>query len=239
MRKIFFIAFIAVCCHTNSWAQRTTTESETISLTKKSSNCRPQHAFGLDFGLGSMSTSTPNERDNRYYDYRYRDEYGDEAAFTFAVGFRYLYHFSPYFGVDFFKFNHKLSINLDSEYFAYNPQMMMGVRGNSPSFAGCMSAYAAFRLGYGVAFEWYDPTISDSDYYTDHSHDDDRDYFGYGICGELEVGLNINRFFFVAYSYNYQGGKRRLDNNDYNYRYNYSDLVMHYHAIRFGFNFGR
>ena len=221
MRKIFFIVFIAVCCHTNSWAQRTTTESEN----PKSSDCRPQRAFGFDIGIGSMSTSIHNR-------HKINKDGKDETAFTYACGFRYLYHFSPYLGVDFFKFNHKLSLNFNNEYYAYSPQMMMGVRGNSPSFAGCMSAYAAIRLGYGVTVE-----LLDTRYYAD------ANYFGYGICGELEIGFNINRFFFVGYSYNYQGGQRRVDYDDeehydgYN-RY-YDNLAMHYHAIRFGFNLGK
>jgi len=80
MKKIFFIVFIVVCYHTNSWAQQTTTELEPMSITPNSSNCRPKRAFGLDIGFGSMSTSIHNG---------YKHD-KDEAALTYAVGFRCL-----------------------------------------------------------------------------------------------------------------------------------------------------
>jgi len=86
--------------------------------------------------------------------------------------------------------------------------MMVGVRGNSSSFAKCMSAYAAIRLGYGITYEFTD---NNNSYFDDNNYYSyDGDYSGHGICGELEIGLNINRFFFIAYSYNYQGGKSQL-----------------------------
>jgi len=190
-------------------------EKEVNTIEVEKPKCVPSNAFGLDLGLGAM------------YD---NDWFGIEEspAFTFAFGFRYLHHFLPYFGVDFFKFNNKLSFKNgfsyapDVFYFDYNPQLMTGIRGNTPVFAKCMSGYGAFRLGIGASIE----SISDDDI--------DLSFFGIGFCYELEIGLNLTRTVFIAYSYNHQGGTRTDNDSDYDY-----PLNMNYHAFRIGFNFGK
>jgi len=172
-----------------------------------------QNAFGLDLGIGGTS---------------YNDDWWGKdtgAATTFDIGFRYLHNFSPYFGVDFFKFKlpfiYKNVDDIDFDYFGFNPQLMTGVRGYSPSFTSSgMRAFGAFRLGAGVlvnTFTDFDETFTG---------------VGGGFCFEFEVGMYLNHTVFVAFAYNYQGGSVTFE-NDYK-----ADIGASYPAFRIGFDFG-
>ena len=169
--------------------------------------CVPKRAFGLDLGIGSMSHD------------------GGEKITGFDLGLRSVRHPIPYLGIDIFKFNNKFgSKELDGiSYFSYNAQLMTGLRGNTPAFFKCMSGYIAFRLGYGGIYEKYK-----------WGDDDSFNAFGNGFCYEFEIGLNITRTFFIAYSYNHQGGKISMSEDDQKF-----PLDMGYKALRIGFNFGK
>jgi len=169
-----------------------------ISSSKRQNviNCAKKTAFGLDIGIG-----------------------GVKETFSSALGIRVMHHFNPYFGVDFFKINWLTDVPINgSNAWRMKLQIMPGVRGNSPTFFKCMSAYAAFRLGYGML-------VGSAPIYkilagstTDFE----------GLCLETELGLNVTRTIFVGFSYNYH-----LFFGDY---LGYKD---HTYVVRFGFNFGK
>jgi len=136
--------------------------------------------------------------------------------FTFALGFRYLHHYSPNFGVGFIKFNHVIC-SPSSGNNIYSPQLMTGVRGYIPFSTKCMSLYGAFRLGFGLS--WDDKEMVSG--------------VSYGSCYEMEIGLNFSRYFFIAYSYNNQNVKVKW--------FWGTDTVIKasLHALRIGFNIGK
>ena len=160
---------------------RQTTPAQTMSvepksITAKQTPCAPKNAFGLDIGAGIL------------FDL-------GEPDFGGAVGFRYLHHFSPYFGMDFIKFN----VLVDSYEDTYI-QFMTGIRGNTKVFNGkCLSGYGALRIGTG---SW--------------------EFIDWNFCSELEIGLNLTRTLFIGYSCNFH-----IDDGD----------LLHFHAVRLGFNF--
>jgi hypothetical protein len=114
--------------------------SETSAPSAKrpsATNCAKKLAFGVDVGLGGSF-------------------FGGLSRITFfapALGIRVMSHFNPYFGVDFLKVNWITDVytpGVNIGYLSYTPwtmrlQFMPGIRGNSPAFYTCMSAYAAFR----------------------------------------------------------------------------------------------
>lgn len=194
-------------------------------------SCAPKNAFGLDVGIGGI-------RDKEGLGY-------EQGIPTFALGFRYLHHFFPYFGVDFFKFNNQVSYKdgfddfPDQSYFGYNFQLMTGVRGNSPAFFKCMSGYVAFRLGYGVNYE----NISTDGYGYGYYYDSDTyttSILGNGFCYELELGLNLTRNIFIGYAFNRQNGTRTVLDSDFDILVDAEyPVAVNYHSFRIGFNFGR
>ena len=149
---------------------------EEIKLKKTSSCINKGGRFGLDAGVGVATGS--------YYDYIEYPVIANTYHYklpSFALGIRYLYNFSPYFGVDFLK------VNTICDSYTTELQFMTGVRGNTPTFYKCMSGYAAARAG--CAFEFC---------YPEHS------FGGYILCFEIETGVNLTRNFFIGFSYNLQ-----------------------------------
>jgi len=172
------------------------------SFSKKQSfkSCVKNTAFGLDIGIGGGKES---------------------KVFSSALGIRVMHHFSPYFGIDFFKINWITDVGIDG---VINPwtmklQLMPGVRGNSPAFYKCMSVYGAFRLGYGmhVATGYSSGLLKGV---TDFK----------GLCLETELGINLTSTIFVGFSYNYHNGFGN---------YFKSSPWQHTFSTRFGFNFGK
>jgi len=171
-----------------------------------------RNAFGLDFGSGGTT-----------YNHNW---WGEDTgpAYTFDFGFRYLHNFSPYWGIDFFKFKSAIGFKNEDDvnYFAYNGQLMTGARGYSPTFTkNGMRGFSAFRMGGGFlanTFTDFDYTISG---------------LGGGFCYEFEIGLYITRTFFLAFAYNHQGGSITFE-NDYK-----TDIKASHPAFRIGFDFGR
>ena len=194
MKKIVFTSILfflcSVCVFGQANKKRSTVwEQKQESKTTTSKTCIPKNAFGMDLGIGSNGLSSL-------------------PISTFGI--RYLHHFLPYFGVDFFKVNTIIGfVDYYENFSEYrnlycNVQLMIGVRGNTPVFFKCMSGYGAFRMGYGA--------------------DMDFNFYSRGLCLETEVGLNLARCFFLGYSYNWQ----RLEG-----------FPVNYHALRIGFNFGK
>ena len=231
MKRVFIGILGLIVCSMSVLGQGSRERTTIVTTGKEELGCVPENAFGLDFGIGSKS----------FYMEEERYELGFTGIPTFDLGFRYLHHFSPYFGVDFFKFNNKIGIKSNvavdlngdkvkgkdsgTSYVGYNAQLMTGLRGNSPTFVGCMSGYGAFRAGYGVSFDFLSYDRSD----------DGNTFIGSGFCYELEIGLNITRSFFIAYAYNRQNGKTsEVDWEDENV-----SLRAGSHAFRIGFNFGK
>jgi hypothetical protein len=180
-------------------------DNEKIEV-KNETSCIKKKAFGLDVGIGGR-----------------KHEGTDESLYSTNIGIRSMRNFMPYFGVDFIKFNNIFStgdIN-GVDCFSYCTQLMTGLRGYSPTFFKCMSAYGAVRLGYGVLYDRYS--------YSDISESG----IGYGVCSELEIGINITRTVFVGFAYNMQGGKfKYFDDDDDTYK-----LDAGYPMLRIGFNF--
>ncbi|MCL2132332.1 MAG: DUF3836 domain-containing protein [Lentimicrobiaceae bacterium] len=134
--------------------------------------CYKKNAFGLDLGLGYGF--------GMYQDWQHFVNVYDTRiyhAFAFSLGVRYMHHFNRYFGADFVKINWAVPVGSGS-----SMQFMTGVRGNTPVFSKCMSAYGALRLGYGLGFT--NPATN-------------------GVCFETELGLNFTRTFFMGVSYNF------------------------------------
>ena len=74
-----------------------TTSIEPMSITAKQKPCAPKNAFGLDIGTGVLCDV-------------------DDPSFGGAIGFRYLHHFSPYFGIDFIKINTQVDFIYEDTY---------------------------------------------------------------------------------------------------------------------------
>jgi hypothetical protein len=147
--------------------------------TTKQVNNQNRDILGVDFGVGSIVDK------NMIYD-NYGNRYKIKSTCpVFAVGLRYLHHFNPYFGVDVMKINFNCPFRAQTYTSLMNLQFMTGIRGNSPSFLKSMSVYGAVRMGYGLHFSG-------------------NDEFSHGIALETEVGLNLTRTFFIAFSYNLQ-----------------------------------
>ena len=159
-------------------------------------NCAKKVALGVDIGVGGSFLGLSGLR--------------SVAFFAPALGMRAMYHFNPYFGVDFIKVNWITDILTSGAYSGYTMrlQIMPGIRGNSPAFFKCMSGYAAFRLGYGM------------DFGEEHYQ---------GLCLETEIGLNFTPTVFAGFAYNY-----------HKYcGYGYYGIAMHTLSFRLGFNLGK
>jgi hypothetical protein len=167
-----------------------------ISSSKQAnvSDCVNKNAFGLDIGIGS-----------------------DSKNFSSALGIRVMHHFSPYFGIDFFKINWITDVVTEGTLWRMKIQIMPGIRGNSPTFFKCMSVYGTFRIGYGMIV--VDPLTG--------MFLGSRTDFA-GLCLETELGLNLTRTVFIGFAYNYHQFFGSL--------LGYAD---HTFAFRIGFNFGK
>ena len=205
MKKIA-IVFTAVFCIGNLIFAQDTTKAKWLP-------CAPKKAFGLDLGVGVVKNG------------------GIDAVVmpTFEVGMRYSYHFTPFIGIDFIKFNSKFRFKKEIDgdffdpakrkYFSANTQWMLGLRGNTATFYKCMSGYWAARVGFGIiyeSFEYKDATINVKDALG----------VGFGVCMEFEMGFNITRELFIGYACNGQI-------NDYGTLY-YGTWMSH--AFRIGLN---
>ena len=179
----YIYIFYFVCIWTRWWKKVVTVTEHTTQEKQKSTSCVPKNAFGLDLGVVAMSNLVTHLLPGNVP--------------TYAFGMRYVHHFLPYFGVDFFKLNCNFGFKRTYSYAYFNPQLMMGVRGNTPAFFKCMSGYAAFRAGYGLVGE----AVSIYDNYGDMAIISGGSR---GACFELEVGINLFRNMFIAYSYNWQ-----------------------------------
>ncbi|GHT58889.1 hypothetical protein FACS18945_5060 [Bacteroidia bacterium] len=142
-----------------------------------------KNAFGLDFGVGSMS------EDNDQIDL---------TGFDFSL--RYTHYFMPYIGADFIKFNQNFGTGdyQGTDVFCAHSQFMTGIRGASPQFANNrMHVFGAFRFGLGV--NYYDIGSAQ------------EALSGAGFCYEFELGIHLTRTLWLGLAYNYQGGTAEYD----------------------------
>ena len=118
----------------------------------------------------------------------------NEGGKMIDYGIRELYNFSPYFGWDIYDLKFKVDWNslLNEETIGLNMQLMTGLRIYTPAFAQNMRFYGAYKLGGGFLFG-----INNNDV-----------YYGGGFCYDFELGFQIARNFFIAYSFNHQGGNK-------------------------------
>jgi len=210
-RTIILVFVCLVCCHL-CWGQDTT-----IAKWKP---CTPKNAFGLDLAVGQINMS----------------KFPPISMPTFEIGMRYLHHFTPYFGMDFIKFNTKFRFKKEihndrlifgtnkSDYFSANTQWMLGLRGNTATFYKCMSGYWAVRVGFGVVYESFVSEEYNDTYWSIPRSVENR--LGVGLCMEYETGFNITRELFIGYVCNLQLG---------NYGTLYYGSVLS-HALRIGIN---
>jgi len=136
---------------------------------------------------------------------------------SFALGARYMHHFNHYLGADFLKISFNCPFRAQREYVLMNFEFMTGIRGNSPTFYKCMSVYGAVRLGYGLRF---------------------LEGFDHGIAFETELGLNLTRTIFIAFSYNLLSLFVEHDYPNYDYLTS-GNINFNTYALRIGFNFGK
>jgi hypothetical protein len=162
-------------------------------------NCVKKTALGMDIGLGGSFYTILNEK--------------SPTLFASALGIRATHHFNSYLGVDFLKINWITDV-LKNDW-TMRLQIMPGIRGNSPTFFKCMSAYAAFRLGYGMDFRL--ATLSGASHFE-------------GLCLESELGLNFTPTVFAGFAYNCH--KYFIKGKD-------SQIAMHTLSFRVGLNFGK
>jgi len=141
---------------------------------------------------------------------------------SFAAGIRIMHHFKTRFGIDFVKMNLSSPFNELDYPKLMNLQFLTGVRLYSRNFYKCMNVYGALRLGYGFHF------VNTS------SH---------GLVVETEVGINLNRTFYLALSYNLLSSFNKEKKQGYGNYYYYEDVIVattyNTCALRIGFNFGK
>ena len=174
-------------------------------LSLKSKNCYTQTGIGIDLGVGTTAISM-NEYGYRYGNYIFQYP-------TFAAGFRLVHHFNPYLGMDFLKINFHSPFRAVRMSDFMNFQFMTGIRGNTPTFFKCMSGYGVARLGYGLRFV---------------------NGYNHGVAFETELGLNLTRYSFIAFSYNLLS----LFVEDYPSR-SLTSVLLHTYQLRIGFNLGK
>jgi len=180
MKKPFFLLCVITIIslfHYQLLAQQP--EEKTASTQKQGTP--KKNAFGIDYGVGSMSFKGINVAldDHNIFIYEVPKPYQYPV---FALGVRYMHHFNPYIGADFFKFNFNCPFTAIRDKYLMNFQFMTGIRGNTPTFFKTMSGFCAARFGYGLQLTSFRR--------------------GHGFAFETEVGLNITPSFFVAFSYN-------------------------------------
>lgn len=110
---------------------------------------------------------------------------GGQGFGAFDLGARYQHNFAPFLAWDALS----VKVTLPTEgTFDENPdlQIMTGVRGTTPNFYKDMSGYLSFALGYGFSTD-------DSAYNNDG-----------GICLELGVGVNLCKYVYIGYAFNFQ-----------------------------------
>jgi len=214
MKKISLI-LVAVLCFgiiTNANDIIPKNEDSEINSKVSESNCVNKIALGLDIGLGGSLVSISGFR--------------SATCFAPALGIRVMSHFNPYFGIDFMKINWITDVVTSIVYRnsnSYTPwqmrlQFMPGVRANSPVFFKCMSAYTAFRLGYGMELG-----IDNGGYH----------YIGnfQGLCLETELGLNFTPTVFAGFGYNYH--------KYFGYHYSKYNVALHTLSFLIGINIGK
>jgi len=182
-------------------------------------NAFPNSTFGIDIGVGSMMFKEqipPGFLSDRIIDIKHN-------APVFAVGFRYLYRFNPYIGADFLKVNFICPFRAQRDDYLMTFQFLTGIRGNTPTFFKSMSGFAAVRMGYSLKL--IEPIM-------------------HGFALETEIGLNLTRMFFIAFSYNLTS----LFVDNFIYYYDKFGYLLYYseystsvnlntYALRIGFNF--
>ena len=197
MRKVLLILVSVIGFSISLNAQDVILKKDTAEIKANHSDCVKNTAFGLDIGIGGGEV---------------------KEIFSSALGIRMMHHFSPYFGIDFFKINWITDVAVYDGLWTMAIQIMSGVRANSPAFYKCMSVYGAFRLGYGMH-------IATGHYWTQLK---DVNNFK-GLCLETELGVNITSTFFVGFSYNYHKC----------FKVSYITPPQHTFFTRVGFNFGK
>lgn len=202
MKKIIFTILFLLGI-TTAHAQIAGTEMFYNNPSERSANntSYKKNCFGLDLGIGGVK---------------------DIDGATADIGIRYLHNFSPYIGWDVFNaksiwFIKNLTDGADISS-AVVPQLMTGIRGYTPTFAGNMSVYGAFKMGCGYAI----------------------DMEAFGFCYEFEIGLHLTHTIFIAYAFNHQGGHYETAITNSKGKiigYRDTDIKQNYSAFRVGFNF--
>jgi len=219
MKKTFFLLIVITIIslfHYQLFAQQ---PKEKTTSTQKQGTPK-KNAFGFDIGIGSLCFKEQIIRDDAfsidYFDVAYNYP-------VFAVGIRYMHHFNPYIGADFFKFNLNCPVTIMRDRNLMNVQLMTGIRGNTPTFFKTMSGFGVARLGYGLQLS--------------------EPQFGHGFAFEAEAGLNMTQTFFIAFSYNLLSRFKVLQYgyiSESEWKYGYMGTAAVYlntYTLRIGFNF--
>jgi hypothetical protein len=221
MKKLFYF-FIGIIFIFQSYAMAQTNSGYMQSTqpvqeknASKSQNCFSKRNFGLDFGVGA--TTLVSDGFTSYAGaVKLKESYP-----AFAFGIRYLHMMNPYLGFDILKINFQCPFKAMTQDAFMNVQFMTGIRLTTPTFYKCMSGYASARMGYGLHF---------------------INLYTHGLAFETEVGLNITKNAFIAFSYNlisnFVNEYYRYDWDSYQYQY-INRINHNTFALRIGFNFGQ
>jgi len=215
MKKSFYVLIgivVIFSFHYQTFAQPTTPSNNTAI---QSVYPQKSDALGIDFGVGTVTNK--NIFYNTYIGTIFEQKF---TSPVFAIGARYMHFFNPYVGVDVMKVNFNCPFRVLREKELMNLQLMTGIRGNTPTFLKTMSGYAAVRMGYG-----FDLNLV-------------MDDILHGIACEAEVGLNFNKNFFIAFSYNlmsfFVDGYIGYEWQQVRFSYNINNNT---YALRMGFYF--
>jgi len=217
-KQLYFLTLFVVILlfHFQTFAQ----EEEFMDYLSETieDNTPKKGVFGIDLGMGSVITKS------HVFDNFNNPFILKESSPVFNIGFRYMRHVNSYISADFIKINFNCPIRAQREMKLINLQAMTGIRGDTPKLFNTIFGYAAIRMGYGIFF---------------------IDEIKHGFAFETEIGLNINHYLFIAFSYNlnntfvdlssyhfYNPFVPPTDEKFYSTTYNANTF-----ALRIGFNF--
>ena len=195
-------------------------------------SCVPQKAFGMQFGIGNAAISKNLDPDLK------------TTSVQWSLNSYINLH--EYFGLDIriinsnINFKNKLWYDdftrqqLDYFGLVFQP-VLVGLRGNSPTFYKCMYGYLALRLGYGILAETYSYKMPVWNWTWDREDIEEyetQSWVGHGVSFEFEFGINLGRKVYIGYVFNRQGGTKTMDETNLE-----TDINVNGNYFRLGFFF--
>ena len=185
-----------------------------------------KNTFGLGVGIGSLWTTMEPPRKI-------------DPDFNLC----WTRNFSPSIGWDVFTFNFHI-------HECYSYRAMTGIRVYAPNLLKNMKGYAALNAGYAFGKYWLYDYSHAGKYRWDYQKEYEYQYHleGGGFTYELEMGLHLNKYFFIGLTYSAHKVHGQL-RPGFDYYYNYGDYgkivpvsldyfhnFINYAGIRIGLN---